>query len=84
MSELQNKTVAMELNNLQLETIKCLFGHNDWEMKIIEQPLHDHATTFVCFVISLVRGLCTIMPPHFFVLLICDARPTDAILAFLL
>jgi hypothetical protein len=24
------------------------------------------------------------MPPHFFVLLICDARPTDAILAFLL
>jgi hypothetical protein len=37
MSELQNKTVAMELNNLQLETIKCLFGDNDWEMKIIEQ-----------------------------------------------
>jgi len=37
MSELQNKTVTMELNNLQLETIKCLFGHNDWEMKIIEQ-----------------------------------------------
>jgi hypothetical protein len=24
-------------NNLQLETIKYLFGHNDWEMKIIEQ-----------------------------------------------
>ena len=37
MRELQNKTVTMELNNLQLETIKCLFGHNDWEMKIIEQ-----------------------------------------------
>ena len=37
MSELQNKTVTMELNNLQLETIKYLFGHNDWEMKIIEQ-----------------------------------------------
>ena len=37
MSELQNKTVTMELNNLQLETIKCLFGHNDWEMNIIEQ-----------------------------------------------
>jgi hypothetical protein len=87
MSELQNKTVTMELNNLQLETIKCLFGHNDWEMKIIEQPAvveGNGATTFVCFVISLVRGLCTIMPPHFFVLLICDARPTEAILAFLL
>jgi hypothetical protein len=27
MSELQNKTVTMELNNLQLETIKYLFGH---------------------------------------------------------
>jgi hypothetical protein len=37
MRELQNKTVTMELNNLQLETIKCLFGDNDWEMKIIEQ-----------------------------------------------
>ena len=37
MSELQNKTVTMELNNHQLETIKCLFGHSDWEMKIIEQ-----------------------------------------------
>jgi hypothetical protein len=37
MSELQNKTVTMELNNLQLETIICLFGHSDWEMKIIEQ-----------------------------------------------
>ena len=34
MSELQNKTATMELNNLQLETINCLFGHNDWEMKI--------------------------------------------------
>jgi hypothetical protein len=28
-------------------------------------------------------SLCTIMPAHFFVLLICDARPTEAILAFL-
>jgi hypothetical protein len=37
MSELQNKTVTMELNKLQLETIICLFGHSDWEMKIIEQ-----------------------------------------------
>ena len=37
MNELQNKTVTMELNNLQLETIKCLFGHSDWEMNIIEQ-----------------------------------------------
>jgi hypothetical protein len=76
MRELQNKTVTMELNNLQLETIKCLFGDNDWEMKIHhsmlhggialfktfcnvpssklhffgEGPLHDHATTIVCFV----------------------------------
>jgi hypothetical protein len=37
MNELQNKTVTMELNNLQLETIKCLFEHSDWEMNIIEQ-----------------------------------------------
>ena len=46
MSELQNKTVTMELNNLQLETIKYLFGHNDWEMKIIEQSAVDNYFTY--------------------------------------
>ncbi|CAC5385921.1 unnamed protein product [Mytilus coruscus] len=32
---MSDKKVTMELSDLQLETIKNLFGHNDWEIKIL-------------------------------------------------
>ena len=31
MNQDTNKKVTMELGDLQLETFKCLFGHNEWE-----------------------------------------------------
>ncbi|CAG2188780.1 unnamed protein product [Mytilus edulis] len=33
---MSDKKVTMELSDLQLETIKHLFGHNDWEIKILD------------------------------------------------
>ncbi|CAC5402536.1 unnamed protein product [Mytilus coruscus] len=33
---MSDKKVTMELSDLQLETIKNLFGHNDWEIKILD------------------------------------------------
>ncbi|CAG2217142.1 unnamed protein product [Mytilus edulis] len=33
---MSDKKVALELSDLQLETIKHLFGHNDWEIKILD------------------------------------------------
>ncbi|CAC5369576.1 unnamed protein product [Mytilus coruscus] len=33
---MSDKKVTMELSDLQLETIKNLFRHNDWEIKILD------------------------------------------------
>ena len=37
MSDEQSKKVTLELNNFQFETIRNLFGHYDWDMKIVDE-----------------------------------------------
>jgi hypothetical protein len=37
MSEDQSRKVKMKLSDLQLETVKNLFGHNNWEMIILDE-----------------------------------------------
>ena len=37
MSEDQSRKVTMKLSHLQIETVKNLFGHNNWEMIILDE-----------------------------------------------
>ena len=39
MSDSQNKRITLELNTEQLETVKCLFSHNDWDLKVVSETV---------------------------------------------